>query len=71
VALVAAGPTAIRAEVAEDVLRGNAITPELMREAAATVPPIVDPISDHRGSANYKRRMSEVFVRRALERALA
>jgi carbon-monoxide dehydrogenase medium subunit len=71
VALVAAGPTAIRARVAEDVLRGQAVTPELMREAAATVPPIVDPITDHRGSANYKRRMSEVFVRRALERALA
>lgn len=71
VALVAAGPTPIRARAAEDVLRGNIVTPELMREAAATVPPIVDPISDHRGSANYKRRMAEVFVRRALEAALA
>jgi len=71
IALNAAGPTPIRARPAEDVLRGQAITPELMRAAAATVPPLTDPTSDHRGSANYKRRMTEVFTRRALEKALA
>ena len=70
IALNAAGPTPIRALPAEDVLRGQKATPELLREAAATVPPLVDPVSDHRGSANYKRRMAEVFTRRALEKAL-
>ena len=71
IGISAAGPTPLRARAAEDVLRGQSVTPELLRAAAATVPPITDPISDHRGSANYKRRMAEVFVRRALERALA
>jgi carbon-monoxide dehydrogenase medium subunit len=71
IALNAAGPTPVRARAAEDVLRNQAPTPELLRAAAATVPPVTDPTSDHRGSANYKRRMSEVFTRRALEQALA
>lgn len=71
IALNAAGPTPIRAHAAEDLLKGQALQPELLRSAAATVPAIVDPISDSRGSANYKRRMAEVFTRRALEQALA
>ncbi len=71
IGISAAGPTPIRARAAEDVLRGQPLTPELLRAAAATVPPLTDPVTDHRGSANYKRRMSEVFVRRALEKALA
>jgi carbon-monoxide dehydrogenase medium subunit len=70
IALNAAGPTPIRARPAEDALRGQVPTPELLRAAAATVPPLTDPTTDHRGSANYKRRMAEVFTRRALERAL-
>ena len=69
IALNAAGPTPIRARAAEDVLRGQTLSPELFRAAAATVPPLTDPTSDHRGSANYKRRMAEVFTRRALEQA--
>jgi carbon-monoxide dehydrogenase medium subunit len=71
IALNAAGPTPLRARAAEDMLRNQSPTPELLRSAAATVPPITDPTSDHRGSANYKSRMAEVFTRRALERALA
>lgn len=71
IALNAAGPTPVRARGAEDLLRNQTPTPELLRAAAATVPPITDPTSDHRGSANYKSRMAEVFTRRALEAALA
>jgi len=71
IGISAAGPTPIRARSAEDVLRGQQLTPDLLRAAAATVPPLTDPVTDHRGSANYKRRMAEVFVRRALEQALA
>lgn len=70
IALNAAGATPIRARQAEDTLRGQAPSADLFRAAAATVPEIVDPTSDHRGSANYKRRMCEVFTRRALEQAL-
>ncbi len=31
----------------------------------------MDPVSDFRGSAAYKKDMAAVFVRRALEKALA
>jgi carbon-monoxide dehydrogenase medium subunit len=71
VALNAVGPTVIRAREAENVLQGEEPGSDLLRAAAATVPPLTDPISDHRGSANYKSRMAEVFTRRALEQALA
>lgn len=70
IALNAAGPTPVRARPAEDILRGQVPSQDLFRSAAATVPALTDPTSDFRGSANYKRRMSEVFTRRALEQAL-
>ncbi len=70
-ALSAAGSTTIRARAAEDALRGQPATEEAFRAAGAAVRDEVDPISDVRGSAEYKRDMAEVFVRRALERAVA
>jgi aerobic carbon-monoxide dehydrogenase medium subunit len=71
IALNAVGPTVLRARAAEDILRGQTPSDDLLRSAAATVPPVTDPVSDHRGSANYKSRMAEVFTRRVLEQALA
>ncbi|MFQ5793402.1 MAG: hypothetical protein ACE5JI_23265 [Acidobacteriota bacterium] len=40
-----------------------------MDEAAARVPDEVQPISDLKGSEAYRREMSRVFVRRALDDA--
>ena len=40
-----------------------------LREAGAVAQQQTDPISDTRGSADYKRAMAGVFVRRALEQA--
>ncbi|NIO07445.1 MAG: hypothetical protein GTO40_05365, partial [Deltaproteobacteria bacterium] len=71
IALGSVGTTPIRAKEAEDVLRGQPVKPEALREAAEKVRPLVDPISDFRGSASYKREMAVVFARRALEQALA
>ncbi len=71
IALGAVGPTILRARAAEDMLRGRAVTADAMRAAAASVKPAVDPATDYRGSAEYKRDMAEVFTRRALEGALA
>jgi len=71
IALGAAGSTPLRAAAVEDVLLGQAPTPELLRDAAAAVAGVVDPTSDFRGSADYKRDMAVVFVRRALEQAIA
>ena len=70
VGLGALGPTAIRATVVEDAVRGSAPTAASLREASEAVTDIVDPIDDPRGSAGYKRDMSAVFTRRALEQVL-
>jgi carbon-monoxide dehydrogenase medium subunit len=68
VALVAAGPTAIRAEAVERELQGKEVTAASIRRAAEAVEPLVDPLDDFRGSSEYKRDMAVVFTRRALER---
>ena len=70
IALGSAGPTAVRAAGAEAVLRGRAVTPELIEEAAEVARGEVSPSSDGRGSADYKREMVSLFVRRALLEAL-
>jgi carbon-monoxide dehydrogenase medium subunit len=70
IVLGAAGVTPVRSLAAEDVLRGQVLTDEVIRAAAATVPDAVDPLDDFRGSADYKREMAGVFVRRALVQAL-
>ena len=70
IALGSVGTTPIRAREAEAVLRGQPVKAEALREAAEKAKQAVDPISDFRGSAAYKREMAGVFVRRALEKAL-
>jgi carbon-monoxide dehydrogenase medium subunit len=70
IALGSVASTPVRAHEAETLVRGgNRFTPELAREAGALARQVTDPISDARGSAEYKRAMAGVFVRRALEQA--
>ena len=71
IALGSVASTPIRATAAEAALKGQKATQEAFRAAAAEVPAAVDPISDFRGSAEYKRDMTAVFTRRALEQAFA
>jgi aerobic carbon-monoxide dehydrogenase medium subunit len=71
IALGSVGSTPIRATAAEAVLRGQPVKAEGFVEAAEKAKEAVDPISDFRGSAGYKKEMAGVFVRRALEKALA
>jgi carbon-monoxide dehydrogenase medium subunit len=70
IALGSVGTTPIRATAAEDVLRGQPLKTEAFAEAGEKAKEAVDPISDFRGSAGYKKEMAAVFVRRALEKAL-
>src|SRR3954468_239000 len=70
VALGSAGTTPLRADAVEAALQGQELTPERLREAAQQVESRVDPISDFRGSSDYKREMAVVWTRRALEQAL-
>jgi aerobic carbon-monoxide dehydrogenase medium subunit len=71
IALGSVGVTPIRASAAEAVLRGQPLKAEAFAEAGEKAKEAVDPISDFRGSAAYKKEMAGVFVRRALEKALA
>jgi carbon-monoxide dehydrogenase medium subunit len=71
IALGSAGTTPLRADAVEAALRGQELTPARLREAAQLVADRVDPISDFRGSSDYKREMAVVWTRRALEQALS
>ena len=70
IALGAVGMTPVRAHAAEELLRGQELTEDAIRAAAATMPDAVDPLDDFRGSADYKREMAGVFTRRAVMQAL-
>jgi CO/xanthine dehydrogenase FAD-binding subunit len=66
IALGAVAPTPMRAEKAEALLVGKALTVGLVEQAAASVAREVQPITDQRTSAEYRREISEVLARRAL-----
>ena len=70
IALNSAGPKIFRARRAEEILRGQRTTDALIRDAAEAASEESDPIEDNRGSADYKREMVKVMVRRAAEQAL-
>ena len=70
VSLGAVAPTPFRATAVEDTLRGQQVTPDSIRAAAEAVVDQVDPLTDFRGSAEYKLAMAIVFTRRALEQVL-
>ncbi len=66
IALGSAATVPLRARKAETALRGERLTAERIREAAALVREEVDPLDDVRGSAGYKREMARVWTERAL-----
>ena len=63
------GVTPIRARAAEALLAGQRVGADLLRAAGESVKGAVDPLSDHRGSAAYKREMAAVMAGRALAQA--
>ena len=65
-ALGGAAPTPIRAENAERAVRGEALTDAATRAAAEAAAEEADPLSDLMGSADYRREMTRVWVRRLL-----
>jgi aerobic carbon-monoxide dehydrogenase medium subunit len=71
VALGAAAMVPVRAKAVEAMLSGRAADAATFREAASMVLDAIDPIDDFRGSAEYKRKMAVVHVRRALAEASA
>ena len=70
IALGAVAPTPMRAKRAEEILKGKTITNELIEEASRIASEECKPISDVRGSAEYRREIVRVFTRQAIEQAL-
>jgi aerobic carbon-monoxide dehydrogenase medium subunit len=71
IAVGGAGPTPARAASAEGVLEGAESMLPVLVEAAEAAGRDVTPTGDAHGSADYRRRVVAVQVRRALERAVS
>lgn len=71
IALGAVAPRPVRALAAEAALVGQPLTPETITAAARLTSEAVRPISDIRGSAEYRCEVTEVVVRRLLARVAA
>ncbi len=67
IALGCVGPTIVRAPEAEGVLTGNTLAPATIEHAAELAVEAIAPISDLRGSADYRRRTVRALVMQALE----
>ena len=66
IALGAAAPTPIRAQDAEDVLRGERLTADVIAQAGQLAAGATCCIDDIRGSAAYRKRVTAALVRRLL-----
>jgi CO/xanthine dehydrogenase FAD-binding subunit len=71
IALGAVAPVVIRAKKAETMLEGQAVSEELIKEAAKVAVEDAKPINDFRASADYRNDLIEVGARRTLQAALA
>jgi carbon-monoxide dehydrogenase medium subunit len=71
IALSAVAPTPIRAREAESLLEGKVLDEELMRQAGELASQASRPITDVRGSAEYRRELVKVLTRRCLRMCLA
>jgi carbon-monoxide dehydrogenase medium subunit len=70
IGLGAVAPTPMRAKQAEEALRGEKVGEQVIAEAGRLAAAASLPIDDHRASAEYRRLMVEVLVKRALGQAL-
>lgn len=70
IALGAVAPTPLLVEEAGTFLTGKEISAENIREAAAIAQAAARPISDLRGTVEFRRHLCEVLTKRALEKAI-
>lgn len=70
IALGAVAPTPVRAFAAEEMLIGQMPSDELFEQAGQTGVGMCSPITDHRGTMEYRCMMIEVLVKRSLKQAL-
>jgi len=70
IVLGAVAPIPMRAKKAEEVVIGKAADKDLLEEAGRMASAECRPISDLRGSEEYRRDMVRVFTKRALKKAV-
>ena len=70
IGLAAVAPTPIRATEAEDLLKGNELTAELLTQAGEAAAAAASPISDLRCSAEHRSEMVDVLTRRSVQEAV-
>ena len=68
IVLASVGPTPLRAPQAEAALLGQRPSLDIFHAAGAAAATDARPISDTRGSAEYRRELVAVLTRRALQR---
>ena len=68
IAVAGGGSIPVRCREAEDALVGSDVDPASLAAVAEVVPGLLDPISDGRGSSDYKRAMAQVCTERLLQR---
>lgn len=71
ITLGAVAPTIVNAVDAENYLTGRKLTDEVIEKAAELTLNAIRPINDVRASASYRRAMSRVIARRALQEIAA
>ena len=62
--------TFVRSAAAEAILNGERASDELFEQAAQAISADIDPISDHRCSAEYRAAIGKLYVRRTLQTAM-
>jgi carbon-monoxide dehydrogenase medium subunit len=70
ISLASVAPTPFRAVEGENLIKGKEITEELLIQVADLVAKSITPISDSRGSAEYRREMAKVWTVNSLKKAL-
>ena len=70
IAMGCVGPTLVRLKQTEKLLSGKKITDERLQQLVASVQEEIAPIDDQRSTADYRRQVAGVILRRAIEKAL-
>jgi CO/xanthine dehydrogenase FAD-binding subunit len=70
IALASVAPTPVRATAAEGALEGQEVTEELIGRVAERAVESCNPISDVRGSAEYRKELTKVLTRRTLRQCM-
>jgi carbon-monoxide dehydrogenase medium subunit len=71
VGLAAVGPHTTDIPAISEALRGQVPSDDLYERAGAIAAESCDPVTDQRGTAEYKRHLAYVLTQRALRRSVA